>query len=80
MRYVIGVDGGQTSTTAVIADECGNLLGSGNGGPASALHETGGVERLRHSVSEAIRAAISSADLQNARIAAACFGMSGDAE
>lgn len=80
MRYVIGVDGAPTGTVAVVADECGNLLGSGHGGSANTLHETGGAERLRHSVSEAIKAAITSADLQNARIAAACLGISGDAE
>lgn len=77
MRYVIGVDGGQTSTTAIIADETGCLLGIGHGGPANHIHESGGVERVRRSLSDAIRAARRMADLENARIAAACLGMTG---
>jgi N-acetylglucosamine kinase-like BadF-type ATPase len=77
MRYVIGVDGGQTSTTAVIADETGCLLGIGQGGPANHIHEPGGVERVRRAVTDAIRGAVTMADLENARIAAACLGMTG---
>lgn len=80
MRYVIGVDGGQTSTTAVIADETGHLLGIGHGGPANHIHEIGGVERIRRSLSDAVRDAIVMADLQNARITAACLGMTGSSE
>src|SRR5579871_1795229 len=80
MRYVIGVDGGQTSTTAVIADETGCLLGIGHGGPANHIHEPGGVERVQRSLTDAIRGAITMADLQNARIAAACLGMTGGSE
>lgn len=80
MRYVIGVDGGQTSTTVVISDETGCLLGIGQGGPANHIHEPGGVERVRRSLSDAIRGALVMADLQNARIAAACLGMSGGSE
>lgn len=77
MRYVIGVDGGQTSTTAVVADETGCLLGIGQGGPANHIHEPGGVERVRRSLTDAIQDAIVCADLQNARIAAVCLGMTG---
>ncbi len=77
MRYVLGVDGGQTSTTAVIADETGCLLGIGHGGPANHIHEPGGVERVQRSVTESIRGAVAMADLDNARIAAACLGMTG---
>ncbi len=80
MRYVIGVDGGQTSTTAVIADETGCLLGIGHGGPANHIHEPGGVERVQRSLTDAIRGAVFMADLQNARIAAACLGMTGSSE
>lgn len=77
MRYVIGVDGGQTSTTAVVADEKGCLLGIGHGGPANHIHEAGGVERVRRSLAEAIRLALEMAELENARISAACLGMTG---
>lgn len=80
MRYVIGVDGGQTSTTAVIADDTGCLLGIGHGGPANHIHEAGGIERVRRSLADSIRGATRMADLENARISAACLGMTGGTE
>lgn len=78
MRYVIGVDGGPTGTTAVIVDNCGNLLGVGLGGAASLDRDSTGAERLRRPLIEAITGAILMADLENARISAACISMSGD--
>ena len=80
MRYVIGVDGGQTNTTAVVADETGCLLGIGQGGPANHIHEPGGPERVQRSLKDAIHGALAMADLENARIAATCLGMTGSSE
>src|SRR5690349_11265214 len=77
MRYVIGIDGGQTSTTAVLADETGRLLGVGHGGPANHIHEPGGVERVRRSLKDAIHDARASAGLPDAPIACAYLGMTG---
>ncbi len=34
MRYLAGIDGGQSSTTAVLVDERGTVLGRGAAGPA----------------------------------------------
>jgi len=80
MRYVLGVEGGQTSTTAVVADETGCLLGIGYGGPANHLREPGGVERAQQALRDAIRGAVTMADLENARISAACLGLAGGAQ
>ena len=80
MRYVLGVDGGQTSTLAVIADEKGQLLGVGHGGPANHLHEVGGIERVRTSLSNAIKNALLMAELNHVRLSAACLGMTGGGE
>jgi N-acetylglucosamine kinase-like BadF-type ATPase len=77
MHYVIGIDGGQTSTTAVLADETGRLLGVGHGGPANHIHEPGGVERVRRSLTDAITSARTAAGLANAPIACAYLGMTG---
>ena len=33
MRLYIGIDGGQSSTTALIGDETGRVLGVGRAGP-----------------------------------------------
>lgn len=77
MRYVIGVDGGQTSTTAVVADERGRLRGVGYGGPANHIHEPGGVARIQQSLADAIAGARASAGLPDAPLACACLGMTG---
>ncbi len=77
MRYVIGVDGGQTSTSAVLADEQGSLLGAGISGPANHIHEPGGVERVRRSLFDAIGRAIAAAAIEIPGIACAYLGMTG---
>ena len=79
MRYVLGVDGGQSSTIAVVADEDGNLLGVGAGGPANHLNEPGGPDRFRRSMTDAITGAIGGAGLVGQPMAAACFGLTGGA-
>jgi len=78
MRYVIGVNGGSTATTAVLADATGNLLGFGQSASASFDRDLAGAERVRKSLGDAVSAAIAMADLQNARISAACINMPGD--
>ncbi len=40
MKYFLVIDGGGTKTTAVIADQNGNILGSGFSGPSNALFLT----------------------------------------
>src|SRR5690242_15437617 len=77
MRFVLGVDGGQTSTTAVLADETGRILGAGHGGPANHIHEPGGIERIQRSLADALRGAGESAGLPNAPLSAAYLGMTG---
>lgn len=79
MRLFLGVDGGQSSTTALIGDESGRTLGRGIGGPCN--HAAGGEGRanLERAVSESLAAACREAGLDPGavRFAAACFGMSG---
>ncbi len=43
MRAVMGVDGGQTTTAAVVRDETGRLLGCGTGWPANQIHDDAGI-------------------------------------
>ena len=35
MQFFLGIDGGQSSTTALIGDASGRILGSGSGGPCN---------------------------------------------
>jgi N-acetylglucosamine kinase-like BadF-type ATPase len=62
MRLFLGVDGGQSSTVALIGDESGHVVGIGRG--AACRHEG------------AIREAVSVAGAQGG-FEAACFGLSG---
>jgi N-acetylglucosamine kinase-like BadF-type ATPase len=69
-RLFLGVDGGQSSTTAVIGDEHGRILGSGTAGPC-------------YEVADAVGGCLAAAcqgaglDPQRVHFAAACFGFSG---
>lgn len=59
--YFLGIDGGQSHTTALIADAAGNVLGRGRGGESNHTRAPGGRARLEQalirSVSEALRKA-----------------------
>lgn len=48
----LGIDGGQSHTEAVVADEHGNILGRGLGGPSNHAERPGGRERLRSAVTD----------------------------
>ncbi len=76
MQCVLGVDGGQTSTVAVILGDDGSVLGFGRGGPANHLNEPGGMERLEAS----LRAAVSEARVRSGcsdSFSGACVGLTG---
>lgn len=82
MRLFLGVDGGQSGTAAVIGDETGRILGSGEAGPcnhAAAAEGRAKLERaIRGSVGDACRQA--GLDLAAVEFEAACFGLSGGPE
>src|ERR1017187_1021669 len=46
MRLFLGVDGGQSGTTALIGDEAGRVLGAGSGGPCNHAEAAGGRPKL----------------------------------
>ena len=50
--YFLGVDGGQSSTKAVIGDEDGHILGRGEAGPCNHVEEGVGRQKLTAAVSE----------------------------
>jgi len=82
MRLFLGVDGGQSSTKAVIGDEAGNILGRGTGGPCNHATAQDGRARLERGVKESVVAACRDAGLNPETVSfeAACFGMSGGPE
>jgi N-acetylglucosamine kinase-like BadF-type ATPase len=81
MRLFLGVDGGQSSTTALIGDETGRVIGAGVGGPCNHAAAEEGRRKLERAVRESVTAACQQAGLDTApRFEAACFGMSGGPE
>ncbi len=77
MKLLIGIDGGQTSTKAVVMDDSGRLLGAGRGGPANHIREPGGIERIRQSLRDAISEARNSAGIGDSSVVCAYLGMTG---
>jgi N-acetylglucosamine kinase-like BadF-type ATPase len=79
MGLFLGIDGGQSSTTAVIGDETGWILGSGRGGPCNHVGAAEGRQKFFHAVGESLQAACSQAGLDRDTIQfdCVCAGFSG---
>jgi len=82
MRLFLGVDGGQSGTTALVGDESGRALGAGHGGPCNHAAAAEGRRKLVRAVGDSVAAACAQAgiDARAVRFASACFGMSGGPE
>ena len=82
MKLFLGVDGGQSGTTALIGDETGRILGAGEAGPCNHAAAAEGRAKLERAITESVGAACAQAGLDAAtvRFEAACFGMSGGPE
>jgi N-acetylglucosamine kinase-like BadF-type ATPase len=82
VKLFLGVDGGQSSTTALIGDETGRVLGAGSGGPCNHIGKAEGGAKLKRALTECVSLACAQAGLEFARMRfeAACFGMSGGPE
>ena len=80
--FFLGVDGGQSGTTAVIGDDTGRVLGTGEAGPCNHAAAGEGRAKLERAVTGSVAAACAQASLDPATVTfeAACFGMSGGPE
>lgn len=78
-RLFLGVDGGQSSTRAIVGDEKGRVIGFGRGGPSNHSDQPGAEERLRSAVCDSVSEAVRplGCSLQTTRFDAAYFGMTG---
>ena len=79
----LGIDGGQTGTQAVVADESGRVLGRGGAGPSNHVEMPGGRERLRDAVRDSTNAALQQAglgDVGTVTFASAYCAMTGEAD
>lgn len=79
MKLFLGVDGGQSGTTAVIGDQAGRILGTGEAGPCNHTAAGEGRAKLERAVTGSVAAACAQAELDATVVSfeAACFGMSG---
>jgi N-acetylglucosamine kinase-like BadF-type ATPase len=75
MKYYLGIDIGATKTAALIADENGNQIGAGQGGPGN--HETVGFDGMEKAIQDALSGALSNAQILLSQIAGAGFGIAG---
>ncbi len=74
---VLAVDGGASSTLALLAAPDGTILGSSLGGPANHVHEPGGMDRMRRTLRGVTEGAFASAGLPFGPVRSACFGLTG---
>jgi len=77
--YFLGVDGGQSGTTAVIGDETGRLIGTGHGGPCNHVSGPEGRAKFIAAIRSCLSQACAQARLDSAsvRFRSACLGFSG---
>jgi N-acetylglucosamine kinase-like BadF-type ATPase len=75
-RLLLGVDGGNTKTVALVAEPDGTVAGAGWAG-CSDLYNAPSVEAALGAVAEAVSAALGQAGATGADVGAACFGMAG---
>ena len=76
-RWFLGVDGGQSSTAALIGDESGKVMGVGRAGPCNHVSTAESHARFRNAIGGAVSAAAQAAGITEAHFAAACLGLSG---
>ena len=79
LKVYLGVDGGQSSTTAMIGDETGRVIGSGRGGACNHVKGSEGVPKFINAIRECIATACVEAELDPSEITfeSACLGFSG---
>jgi N-acetylglucosamine kinase-like BadF-type ATPase len=77
-QYFLGIDGGQSSTTALIGDETGRVLGVGRAGPCNHAAAGDGRRKFIAAMTESLTQALASAGLTELPwFEAVCLGLSG---
>jgi len=77
-QYFLGVDGGQSGTTAIIGDENGHVLGRGGGGPSNHAGAAEGQAKFVNAIRASVGEACMQAGLEGwVRFFSSCLGFSG---
>jgi len=78
MKYVAGIDAGQSATQAAILDELGRVVGRGHAGAADHIDEPADSRRLADACERAVREAFTAAHLPpSTELEAVVIGLSG---
>ena len=82
LKLYLGVDGGQSSTTALIADGAGRVIGHGHGGPCNHVTTAEGRTKFLSAIGDCLNQACCEAGIDRATVqfAAVCLGLSGGGE
>ncbi|MDR3719466.1 MAG: BadF/BadG/BcrA/BcrD ATPase family protein [Bryobacteraceae bacterium] len=77
-QYFLGVDGGQSSTTALIGDETGRVLGFGRGGPCNHVSAAEARAKFTLTIGGCVAQAREAGGLpEDIEFRTACYGFSG---
>ncbi|HWK80024.1 MAG TPA: BadF/BadG/BcrA/BcrD ATPase family protein [Thermomicrobiales bacterium] len=71
----LGIDGGQTSTKAILVEPDGTVVGTGTGSPCDHLHGPNGYAKNRDAIASAAAAALAAAQRPASDIRAAGLGL-----
>jgi len=74
-ELILAVDGGQTSTKAIIDRRDGTILGQGRGTPCDHIHGANGVARNRAAIHSAANAALANASVRAEDIVGVGLGL-----
>lgn len=75
VTYYLGIDGGTTRTKAVVGDDAGRIVGSGEGGGSN--YQVVGLEAAVSGITGAVLGALTAAGLSISQVERAVFGLSG---
>ena len=75
MSYILGVDGGNSKTLAVVAYQNGKILGVGRAGCGN--HQALGVDGAMREIRRAAETALSMAEIEPSRVEAAYYCIAG---
>lgn len=82
-QLFLGIDGGQSHTEAVVADENGNILGTGFGGALDHGNLPEGQTRLKNAINDSVNEALLKAgfsNIENIKFVSAHCGLTGGAD
>lgn len=76
-ELVLAVDGGASSTRAIVGTPEGDVLGTGVGGPTGLFADDAGFRRLENALRAAVHGALDAAEADPKWVTAACLGLTG---